>query len=262
VPRIVAAYYDRLWSGEGNASWNCWPFFQRQPSATKYALDLLGDLRGKKVLELACGAGHGSCDLAGRGAEVCAVDLSEVGLKKTISLAGANDRGDRVRAVLARADQLPFADESFDIVFAQNFLMHVSPREVGREMWRVLRPHGKVVVVEPLAHHPLLRIYRLCFSDYRKTRPKWATHTDIRELSAAFGEVRIRMFYLAAAAAGLGFIQRHPRLLAPTFTVLDAVDRLATRVAPSVSRFAWVAVADMAKGGNLCPAVKDVDERR
>ena len=97
--RIVAAYYDRLWGEEKDASWDSWSFFRQEPSATKHANDILGDVRGKEILEIACGTGRSSCSLARRGAEVCAVDLSEIALRKTSSLA-------RLRLSMRRCQRL------------------------------------------------------------------------------------------------------------------------------------------------------------
>lgn len=59
-----------------------------------------------------------------------------------------------------RAPGLPFEDESFDIVTFYDVIEHLptSPRPVLEEMWRVLRPGGRLVVTTPNLVHLLARL--------------------------------------------------------------------------------------------------------
>ena len=77
------------------------------------AAGLLGDVAGRAVLEVGCGAAQCSRWLARRGARPVAFDLSRGQLLEAQRLA----RSTRVRVplVLADAGQLPFRDESFDL---------------------------------------------------------------------------------------------------------------------------------------------------
>ena len=126
-------------------------------------------------------------------------------------------------AVRANVEQLPFADGSFDLIYAQNFMMHVSHKAVGRECRRLLRPGGKMVVVEPLVHHPLVRLYRRLFSGYKGTHPRYSTHEDMAGLASLFNHAHERRFYLLAALATLG--QNQKVLLGPTLAVLNWFDK-------------------------------------
>src|SRR5881392_3787148 len=74
---------------------------------------LLGDVAGRRVLEVGCGAAPCARWLATQGAEVVAFDLSAGMLRH--ALAAADRSGVRVPLVQADAMALPFADESFDI---------------------------------------------------------------------------------------------------------------------------------------------------
>ncbi|MEV6488973.1 class I SAM-dependent methyltransferase [Actinoplanes sp. NPDC051633] len=103
---------------------------------------LLGQVRGRRVLELGCGAAAGARWLHGQGAEVVALDLSEGMLRQARA---ASDRsGVRVPLVQADALALPFADATFDIVCtafgAVPFV--ADSAAVMREVARVLRPGG------------------------------------------------------------------------------------------------------------------------
>jgi SAM-dependent methyltransferase len=92
-----------------------------------------------RVLEVGCGWGELAEWIAREtGADVVAVDLSP----RKVEL--ARERG--VDARLADVEELPFADETFDVVVAAWMLYHVPDLERGlAEIARVLRPGGTLV---------------------------------------------------------------------------------------------------------------------
>ncbi len=104
---------------------------------------MLGDVEGRDVLEIGCGAAQCARWLRTRGARAVGLDLSERQLQhaRRIDLA----TGVAVPVVVGTATALPFADASFDVVFsAFGALQFV--REAGRavaEAARVLRPGGR-----------------------------------------------------------------------------------------------------------------------
>ncbi len=106
-------------------------------------LDALGDVAGKRLLELGCGAGQWSGSLAAEGTRVVGLDLSEVQLA-----AAAERMSNRARFPLVQgaAEHLPFAPASFDVVFCDHGgLSWAPPRLAIPEVARVLRPAGRVV---------------------------------------------------------------------------------------------------------------------
>ncbi|GGM59956.1 SAM-dependent methyltransferase [Dactylosporangium sucinum] len=104
---------------------------------------LLGDVTGKRVLEIGCGAASCSRWLRTQGAEAYASDLSAGMLRHATQ--GATRSGVAVPLVQADATALPFAAETFDIVctaFGAVPFVADSAR-VMREAHRVLRPGGR-----------------------------------------------------------------------------------------------------------------------
>lgn len=102
---------------------------------------LLGDVRGKKVLDVACGTGRHAVRLAEDGAYVTALDRSEE------MLAVARTKTDRVRWLRGDLDRLPFDDAAFDVVLCAlvfEHVEHIEPAVV--EAARVLVAGGKYVV--------------------------------------------------------------------------------------------------------------------
>jgi len=95
--------------------------------------------RPLRVLDLGCGAGFLSNALAKIGHAVTGIDASE----QSLAVAARHDRERSVRYVLGDATALRFADASFDVVCAMDFLEHVDrPALVVGEAARVLAPGG------------------------------------------------------------------------------------------------------------------------
>jgi SAM-dependent methyltransferase len=106
---------------------------------------LLGDIAGRRVLEVGCGAAMCSRWLAREGASVVALDLSAGMLAHAAALGSRT--GVRVPLVQAGAEALPFASGSFDVAcsaFGAVPFVADSAR-VMREVARVLRPGGRWV---------------------------------------------------------------------------------------------------------------------
>lgn len=95
-----------------------------------------------RILDVGCGTGGNAEMLSSFGA-VAGVDMSET------AVAYCRARG-LVRVQRARAEQLPFADESFDLVTALDVVEHLDDDHAGlREMHRVLRCGGALLVFAP-----------------------------------------------------------------------------------------------------------------
>ena len=113
---------------------------------------LLGDLRGKRVLELACGGAQNSIALAKGGACVTAVDLSPNQLAHARRLVECE--GMDVELIQADIEHLTmFPDESFDTIVSSNGIEFVTDIDGCIQEWhRVLQPGGIVAIstVHPL----------------------------------------------------------------------------------------------------------------
>lgn len=98
------------------------------------------------LLDVGCGPGTITVDLAGRVAHVVGVDASAAVLELARE-AAAQAGVVNVAFQVADAYRLPFADDSFDVVHAHQVLQHLSdPVAALREMRRVARPGGYVAV--------------------------------------------------------------------------------------------------------------------
>ena len=112
---------------------------------TEAGAGLLGDVTGRRVLEVGCGAAPCARWLATRGATVAAFDLSAGMLRHAVAAAGRS--GVAVPLVQADAEHLPFASGAFDLAcsaFGAVPFVADSAR-LMREIARVLRPGGRWV---------------------------------------------------------------------------------------------------------------------
>ncbi len=118
-------------------AWGVW----RIPEDTLHAL---GDVSGKDVLELGCGAAQWSIHLAGAGARIVGLDLSARQLQHARRL--MKESAVRVPLVQASAAATPFRAASFDIVFCDHGAMSFAdPKDTVPEAARLLRPGGLLV---------------------------------------------------------------------------------------------------------------------
>jgi len=111
---------------------------------------LAGGVAGRRALDVCCGTGDLALALARQGAAVVGLDFTEAMLEV------ARERSHRLPStmrapefVCGDAMRLPFPDAAFDVVTVGYGLRNLARWESGlAEMWRVLRPGGRLVVLD------------------------------------------------------------------------------------------------------------------
>src|SRR5687767_4658027 len=170
-------------------------------SPLEYAYHLLGDVKGKTVLELGCGDGLNTVMLAKRGANVIAFDLSAELLELARKRVEANGcRG--VEFLLASAHSLPLKDESVDVVFGMAILHHLDLEIATENVRRVLKKGGRGIFKEPLRNSKLLA----------RVRQFFPTRADVSPYERPLTDQEIRRF-------GTPYIRRARTFQLPTTSI-------------------------------------------
>jgi SAM-dependent methyltransferase len=124
----------------------------RSSPTTDALRETLGPQTGKAICDVACGAGHLALSFAEEGpARLVGVDPEPSMLESLLRLAA--ERSVTVETAQAFAEELPFPDQSFDLVASRLAPHHFRdvPTAVG-EMTRLLRPGGRLAVIDLEGH--------------------------------------------------------------------------------------------------------------
>jgi ubiquinone/menaquinone biosynthesis C-methylase UbiE len=111
---------------------------------------------GWSVLELGCGTGYFTKELAGTNAQITAIDISPELLKEAETTVNVPN----VKFALENAYQMTFSDETFDAVVGSSVLHHLDIEKAISEMFRVLKPGGIIAFTEPNMMNPQIAVQK------------------------------------------------------------------------------------------------------
>jgi SAM-dependent methyltransferase len=211
----------------------------------EYAYHLLGDVRGKLVLEFGCGSGENTVLLARRGAQVYSLDISEALIQVAKQRVAVNGISDDVKFCVASAYHIPMRDESVDVVFGMGVLHHLDLERAGREVRRVLRKGGRAIFKEPIRNSKLIGWVRGLIP-YRAPnispfeRP--LTDAEMEGFAVGYSHYRSRAFALPSVRLAniLPVVRNHTE-------PLHRMDGAILNKFPSLARYGTVSVTEMTK---------------
>ena len=162
------------------------------------AIHDLVELSGRHVLEVGCGSGRISADIAapakifiGIDPDAAAIARAAVAVPSAIFQTGSGEL-------------LPFAGASFNVVLFTLSLHHQNPVQALREAARVLRPDGRVLVIEPVATSEAQQVFNLFEDETRVLAHAQAAITN-GPLSLAVQREVVAIWELADASALLAY---------------------------------------------------------
>ena len=162
----------------------------------RYALSQFGDLRGKKILDLGCGAGEAAVYFSTKGARSSGCDISPGMIETAQALARKHEV--QVDFSVADAGCLPYPDGSFDFVFGNGVLHHVDPVVAAKEIRRILKDGGKAAFVEPLPYNPAIKFYRRIAREVRTDYERPLGFRDMEKLRPVFSIFHHEEFWLVS----------------------------------------------------------------
>ena len=228
-----------------------------------FAVNLLGNVKDRKILNPGCGAGEESVYLATKNAQVTAFDISAEMLKVAQKLTSKFKVEKLVQFKKMNAEKLEFEDESFDLIFGNSVLHHIDIKKAIKEFHHVLKKNGKAVFIEPLAYNPLINRYRKMAKNVRTQDEHPLRYEDIEEFKKYFTNVRHYEFQLTTLLIFCYFflvervspnkdrywkkIIREGEKYSFVFKILNSVDKVILTVFPFMKRLCWVTVVEAVK---------------
>ncbi len=133
------------------------PFYERviKPAFPEKLAELLDLPEGGTLLDVGGGTGRLSQFFATQETKVFLVDLSDKMLAESL-------QKDLLIPACSHSEFLPFPSGSFDRIIMVDALHHVCDQgQTIRELWRVTKPGGRIVIEEPDIHHPVVKLVAL-----------------------------------------------------------------------------------------------------
>lgn len=124
----------------------------------KKFLQLSGSVHGRTILDAGSGTGLNSLPLSARGADLTLLDISPEAL--SIAKAYFEEQGLKASFIQGSIFELPFPDESFDIVWNTGVIEHFEPevrKKAVQEMLRVMKSSGQLLTFNPNANASIYR---------------------------------------------------------------------------------------------------------
>lgn len=223
--------------------------YAHPPGDTAYPLEFayhqLGDVAGKRIVDFGCGSGANSVLLANRGAHVWGIDISEDLLRLARRRLAVSGRDGGATFIAGSAHDMPFPDNSIDVVFGIAILHHLDLDLVSREVRRVLKPGGRAIFQEPVRNSAVLRFLR-SLVPYRAPdispyeRP--LTDAELERFAAGFQKWSVRAFALPHVQVGqvLPVVRNY-------WQKLYEMDKTMLRAAPWLARYASIRVISLTK---------------
>ena len=203
----------------------CWDFYRK--FIWRYT-------PGNFVLEYGCGIGGYTIGLTKIGGKVTGIDISEVALQTADR--DAKSKGVSIPYSVMNAEQMAFADNTYDLIFGAGILHHLDLDRALAEIARTLKPTGQAIFLEPLGHNPIINLYRNLTPKMRTPDEHPLTTADLALARRYFAEVEVRYYNLVAlAVAPLGKVVRTTRFI----NLLHSIDQTLFNLIPRLQRYAW-----------------------
>lgn len=208
-----------------------------------HAYKLIGELKGKKVLEIGCGYGSNLLRMVKDGACVTGIDISAVRVNEALSIIKRENIQMNANAIKMNAEVLEFPDGFFDVIFGSAILHHLDLDVALPEIKRVLKRGGKAVFIEPLGENPFINYYRKRTPTLRTEDEHPLIEKDFNLLRSYFTRVERKDFYLFTLMSYVfrTFV-RNEKMFKLSNRALNKVDRILITILPFVGRYCWQTV--------------------
>lgn len=213
---------------------------------SNFCVDFLQAKSGELVLDMGCGEGKHTIDLARRNLVVVSIDLSHTQLLLAREMMAELLPDAHILFVQANAEELPFAQNSFRIIFGKAIIHHLEEKLAVAEVKRLLEPNGRATFSEPLAHHPLIWLGRRLTPKLRTDDEHPLKIQEIARFGQAFGTQEVDTFFLFAPLAYIiRALPKGEKAFRNIHRFLSRVDQKIFKTFRGARRLAWYGVVNV-----------------
>jgi 2-polyprenyl-3-methyl-5-hydroxy-6-metoxy-1,4-benzoquinol methylase len=170
----------------------------------QFILKRLGNLAGRRVLDIGCGLGESSVMFSLLGAEVTASDLSPEMVRFAEKL--AEYHGVKITTAVGAAEEIKVESESFDVVYCANTLHHlVNKQRFVERIQSLLKRGGIFCSWDPVKYNPIINVYRRLATEVRTKDEAPLGMNDLKLLKRYFSRVEHHHFWLLTLALFLKY---------------------------------------------------------
>ena len=162
----------------------------------RFILSRMGDLKGKRLLDIGAGLGESSVYFALQGAQVTMTDISPGMVQTGREL--ARKYGVEIEGIVSQAEDLGVPAETYDFIYIANTIHHVQDRDaLFQKIHRALKPGGRFFSYDPVAYNPVINVYRRMATEVRTEDESPLTLADLRLARKYFPNVQHREFWIS-----------------------------------------------------------------
>ncbi len=220
----------------------------------RFIKKVLGNLKGRELLDVGCGLGEASVYFALEGATVTSTDLSSGMLHATDSLAKHN--GCQVKTHKCDAESLKLdRNTRFDVIYAGNLFHHVNIDSTLKTLTPHLKPGGVLISWDPLKYNPIINIYRRIATNVRTVDEHPLGLRDFKTFKTHFQSVEKKYFWFFTLLVFIlmaVFQKRNPNkerfwkaviseeaAWKPIYSPLEKLDAIVLKILPFLRILCW-----------------------
>ena len=148
-----------------------------------------------KVLDFGCGVGSSlEKVIKFNPKKITGIDISDVSISKAKEK--FKDLDSKIILLVDNCEKTKFHDNKFDIVYGIGILHHLRISECIAEIYRILKPGGTFLFIEPLGTNPLINLYRILTPKSRSKDEHPLVSKDFEIIKSKFNIVNLKYYGL------------------------------------------------------------------
>jgi len=145
------------------------------------------------VLDFGCGIGSSIEKIIKfKPKKIIGIDISEISINK--AKIKAKDLGIDVDYKVDNCEQTNLEENSFDIIYGTGILHHLQLNKCLNEIYRLLKPNGTILFIEPLGTNPLINLYRKFTPNARSKDEHPLVNKDFDFINSRFANMKIKYY--------------------------------------------------------------------